>query len=170
MNAYWRAFRKAAWDDRLPRERQTIALGLLLLLPLLAYFALWQPAHRAVAKLQSTLPVMRAQAGQMKWQAEEAEALRLRPQPALLDATTLKALVEASVAQYQLGGTMERLDLLEPNGVRIAFSAVPYAQWLRWARHLQEEQHVRIDSLDVAALPSPGLVKINVTLVNGPNR
>ncbi len=167
MKQHWDTFRKLAWEARLPRERQLIAAAAAILAPALVYYVLWQPAHRSVAKLQSALPVMRAQAEQMKQQAEEVEMLRQHPQPAVMDSSALKAVVEASAVQFQLRDAIERIDAMEPNGVRVAFPSVAYARWLRWVHRLQQEQHVRVASLDVAALPSTGMAKINVTLVNG---
>lgn len=167
MMQHWQAFRKAAWDSRLPRERQFIGAAALILLPALAYFALWRPAHRAVPALRVAVPAMRAQAATMRRQAEEIELLRRQPQPAVLDSVALKSVVEQSAAQHQLRDAMDRLDMIEPNSVRISFASVPYAQWLHWVRILQQEQHIRIDSLDVTALPTAGMVRINATLTNG---
>lgn len=170
MKRHWKTFRKAAWDGRPARERQAIGAAAFVALPLLVYLLLWQPAHSAVSKLSASLPVMRTQAAQMRSQAEEAEVLRQQSQPAVLDAIALKAAVEKSAVQYQLRDAMDRLDALDPNSVRAGFSSVSYARWLRWVRALQQEQHVRIDSLDITALPTAGMVKINATLTNGSSR
>ncbi len=170
MKRHWRTFRKVAWDSRQPRERQAIGTAARFALPILAYLLLWQPAHGAVSKLGTMLPVMRTEAAQMRQQAEEADLLRQQSQPAVLDSIALKASVEKSAAQFHLRDALERLDALEPNGVRAEFSSVSYAQWLRWVRTLQQEQHIRIESLDITALPTPGMVKINATLTNGSER
>jgi general secretion pathway protein M len=170
MRQRWLAFRKTAWDERAPRERRILGAAMILLLPPLVYLALWQPAHRALARLHATLPVMRAQAVEMKRQAQEVELLRQRSRPAVLDAISLKAVVQASAARYQLSDAMQRLDALEPNGVHVAFASVPFAQWLHWVRNLQQEQHIRVESLDIAALPTAGMVKISANLVNGASR
>lgn len=167
MRQYWLTLRKAAWEDRLPRERRAIGLAAVILLPLLAYFVLWQPAHRAVARLRPALPLMRMQAAHMHRQASEVETLRQRSQPATLDALALKNVVEASAERAQLHTAMEQLEPLEPNSVRIAFSSVSFAQWLKWVGMLQQEQHIRVDSADIVALSSAGKVRINATLTNG---
>lgn len=170
MKRHWQTFRKAAWDRRQPHERQAIGVAALVVLPLLAYLLLWQPAHSAVSKLDASLPVMRTEAALMRQRAEEAEVLRQQSQPAVLDAISLKASVEKSTAQYQLRDALDRLDPVEPNSVRASFSSVSYARWLRWVRALQQEQHIRVDSLDITALPTSGMVKINATLTNGSAR
>jgi general secretion pathway protein M len=170
MKQNWQTFRKQVWEDRLPRERRVIGLGAIILLPLLAYFILWQPAHKATIKLRSVLPVMRMQAALMEREADEVETLRQRPQPAVLDAVALKNIVDASATKSQLRQAMDQLAPIEPNSVRISFASVPYVQWLHWMHGLQQEQHIRIDSLDISSLPSPGMVKISATLINGANQ
>jgi len=170
LKAQWQEFRKTAWDSRAPRERRVMAAGAVVLAPVVGFFLLWQPAHEAVAKLQHSLPLMRMQAAQMQRQAAEVDTLRQRAQPALLNPTAMKSAVESSAVAFGLRNSIESLDGVEPNGVRISFSSVPYGKWLEWTRSLQRDQHFRVDTLSVVALPTEGMVKISVTLVNGVNK
>lgn len=167
MKARWLAFRKRHWDGRAARERRALALGALVLSPLLAYFLVWQPAHVAGAKLRDSAPVMRAQAAQLRTQAVEAETLRHRPHPAVLDASALRAAVEESAVRHQMREALTSLDAQQPNAVRITLAAVSFEQWLNWLRSLQQEQHIRAESVGIAPLPQAGIVKINATLTNG---
>ncbi len=159
--------KKKFWDTRLPRERRVLALGAAVLAPLLAYSLLWQPSHVGIAALQQTLPLTRLQAAQMKRQAAEVDALRQRAQPALLAPAAMKTAIENSATLFQVRGSIESMDSVEPNGVRVTFSSVPYAKWLNWVRSLQRDQHIRVDTLSVVALQNEGMVKISATLVNG---
>lgn len=170
LKTRWQEFRKKAWDRRPAHERRILGITSIVLTPLVIYFLLWQPAHQAVAKLEKVLPLMRMQALLMKRQAVEVEALRLRAQPASLDPAAMKTAIENSAASFKLRGSIETLESVEPNGVRITFSAVPYAQWLNWMRSLQHDQHIRVETLSVVALQSAGMVKISATLVSGVNR
>lgn len=167
MKARWLAFRKRHWDGRAARERHAIALGTLILSPLLAYFLLWQPAHVATAKLRAGVPAMRAQAAHLRIQAAEAETLRHHPRPAVLDAGMLKTAIEESAVRHQMRNAMTSLDAQQPGAVRIALAAVSFEQWLSWLRSLQQEQHIRAESVGIAALPQAGMVRINATLTNG---
>jgi len=47
MKAHLKTLRLQYWDSRPMNERRAIGIGALFLLPLLAYFLLWQPAHDA---------------------------------------------------------------------------------------------------------------------------
>ena len=93
--------------------------------------------------------------------------LRHRPKPALLDAVALKSAIEDSALRHNLREAISTLDLQQPNAVRISFVSVSFEQWLRWLRALQQEQHIRADSVSVATLSQAGMVKVSATLVNG---
>jgi len=165
-----RDLKKISWDSRPAHERRILAAGAVVLAPIAFYFLLWQPAHDGLARLEKNLPLMRLQAAQMQHQAAEVDALRQRAQPAVLTPTAMKTVLENSADAVQLRGTIESLEPMEPNGVRIAFASVPYAKWLEWMRGLQRDQHIRVDTLSVVALQTEGMVKINATLVNGANK
>ncbi len=167
MKTRWKELRSKHWNSRSTQERRTLFIAFTLLLPIVYYFLLWQPAHRAVAKLHTTLPALQAQSLKLKDQAAEIDALRHRPQLAALDATALKSSIEESALRHQLHTSITSLDAQEPNGVRITCNAISFASWLGWLRDLQQEQHIRIGSISVSALPQAGMVKISATLTNG---
>lgn len=167
MKTRWIEFRKRYWDGRPARERQVLAFSALLLSPVIIYWLLWQPAYTASAKLRASVPVLRAQAGQMRAQVAEAEALRHRPRPAVLDGGALKQAIEASATRHQLREALSSLDAAGPHSARMTLVSVPFEQWLGWLRDLQRESHIRAESVSVTALPQPGLVAVNATLTNG---
>lgn len=167
LRARWLQFKKQSWDSRSAQDRRILTVLAVVLAPLIAYVLLWQPAHTGVARLETSLPLMRFQADWMRRQAEQVDMLQQRAKPSLLNPSEMKTAVERSAEAYQLRSAIESMEGIEPDGLRIAFSAVPYARWLEWARHLQQDQHIRIDTLDVVALHTEGMVKINATLVNG---
>jgi general secretion pathway protein M len=170
MKANWLTFRKRYWDARSPQERNALKLATWVLTPVLVYFLLWQPAHTAVKKLHASVPVMYMEAERLRNHASEVEMLRHRPKPAVLDAVAMKSTIEDSALRHNLREAITTLDLQEPNAVRISFAAVSFEQWLRWLRALQQEQHIRADSVSVAMLSQAGMVKISATLINGGNQ
>lgn len=167
MKARWQAFKKRHWDGRAARERRAIALATLGLSPFLAYFLLWQPAYVANKKLRVAIPAMRAQAAHLRTQMAEVEMLNHRPHPAILDATSLRAAVEASSLRHKMRDAISSLDAQEPNAVRVTLASVSFEEWVNWLRVLQQEQHIRPESVGIAALTQPGMVKISATLTNG---
>jgi general secretion pathway protein M len=154
----------AHWDTLSATEQKTILRGSWILVPLLMYGLLWQPAHQALPKLQAALPQLRAQADQMQALAGQAQSLRQQAQLAVLDSDALKIAVERSAKEANL-------PLLvvpgEQNSVRISADNIAFAQWLQWQRTLESTQHIRVASAMLVASPEPGMVKVQATLTNG---
>ena len=167
LKAHGQASIKKYWLARTSSERQMLIFACAILLPLLTYLLLWQPARTAVEKLRLNLPVMRAQALQLQAQAAEVARLRQLPKPAVLDARSLKSAVETTATRYKIHDAISTLDAQEPNAVQISFAAISFEQWLYFLQELQLEQHARVESISIAALPQAGMVKINATLRNG---
>lgn len=167
MKDNWLNLKKRYWDIRSAQEQKILKYSSWAMLPVLVYFILWQPAHTAVRKLNSSVPLLYMDAERLRSQASEVELLRHRTKPALLDAIALKSAVEESAGRHGLREEITTLDLQQPNAVRISLVSVSFEQWLRWLRALQQEQHIRADSVSVAMLSQPGMVKISATLING---
>ena len=167
MKARWQSLKKRYWNSRAATERRAIMLGALAVAPLLLYFLLWQPPHQATPKLRIQVPDMRAEAAHLHTQVSEAEALRHHPIPAVLDSSALKTSIEDSAVRHKMREALTSLEVQPPNSVRITLAAVSFEQWLNWLRNLQQEQHIRAESVGIAALPQTGTVKISATLTNG---
>jgi general secretion pathway protein M len=152
------------WDTLSATEQKTVQRGAWVLLPLLAWGLLWQPAHEALPKLQQTLPHMRAQADQMQALAGQAQTLRQQAQLAVLDSEALRSAVEKAAKE-------DNLPLLvtpgEQNSVRISAESLSFAQWLQWQRMLENTQHIRVSAAMLAATAEPGMVRVQATLTNG---
>ena len=152
------------WDTLSATEQKTILRGAWVLLPLLMYGLLWQPAHDALPKLKTALPQLRAQADQMQSLAGQAQSLRQQAQLAVLDSDALKPAVEKAVKDANL-------PLLvvpgEQNSVRISAESIAFASWLQWQHALETTQHIRVSTAMLVAAPEPGMVKLQATLTNG---
>lgn len=167
MKENWLILKARYWDVRTQQERNILKYFSWALTPVLIYFILWQPAHNAVQKLRVSVSVAHLEAERLRTHAAEVEMLRHRPKQTLLDAVALKVAVEDLAKRHSLHKAVSTLDLQEPNAVRITFASVSFEEWLRWTQALQQEQHIRADSLSVATLPQAGMVKISATLING---
>jgi type II secretory pathway component PulM len=167
MKTRWQELRTKYWNNRPAHERRIIASVSLLLLPVIYYYLLWQPAHIAVAKLHNTLPALQAQANKLQDQATEIDMLRHRPVMVALDAVALKSSIAESVTRHQLSSFVSSLEVQEPNAVRITCDAISFSMWIRWLRELEQEQHIRAGAISISALPQTGMVKISASLSNG---
>jgi general secretion pathway protein M len=152
------------WDVLSATEQKTVTRGAWILVPLLMYALLWQPAHQALPKLQIALPQLRAQAEQMQSLAGQTQTLRQQAQLAVLDSDALKTAVEKSAKEANLPILVVPG---EPNSVRISADSISFAQWLQWQRSLEQTQHIRVSSAMLAATPEAGMIKMQATLTNG---
>ena len=156
---------KARYRDSLNvSEQRTIARGLWVLLPVLAYVLLWQPAHQALPELHASLSRLRTQASQMQLLAEQVPSLRQQAQLSELDSDALKAVVASSARQ---AGLPLRVISGERNSVRISADNLPFSRWLQWQRALNKTQHIRVFSAMLVATPQAGMIKLQATLTNG---
>lgn len=156
--------KRAHWDTLSAAEQKTVRRGAGILLPLMAWGMLWQPAHEALPKLQAALPLLRAQAAQMSMQASEVQTLRQRAQLAVLDSEALRSAVERSAGEAGLSFVVTPA---EQNSVHISAEALAFDQWLQWLHTLQSTQHIRISMAMLSASPVPGKIKVQATLSNG---
>jgi type II secretory pathway component PulM len=163
----WQEMQTKYWHSRSAQERQIIAVAAMLLLPLIYYFLLWQPAHHALNNLHKTLPKLQAQSLKIKEQASAIVALRHQAPLVALDASALKASIEASALRLQIRSSLTTLDTQEPNAVRITCDAISFAAWLSLLRDLQQAQQIRASAISISALPQEGMVKLSATLTNG---
>jgi type II secretory pathway component PulM len=100
-------------------------------------------------------------------QASEVDSLGHRPVLAVLDSTSLKSSILDSASRHQLSAAITSLDVLKSNGVHIACDMISFALLISWLHELEQEQHIRADSISITALPKSGMVKISATLSNG---
>jgi len=150
------------WQSRPPRERVVIA-ALAAALGAASYLALLHLAGRGREQLHASVAALRTQSVLLEQQA--AEHARLRAAPAApASPTDLRTLVRARTDAAGLAGALARIDAADADEVRVAFGAVSFSDWLRWAADLQAQQ-VRIDAARIEALAAPGMVGASATLV-----
>ena len=167
MKTRWQELLSKHWKNRPTQEKRVIIIATSILLPVIFYFLLWQPAHSAVSKLQKSIPILQAQSVKLKDQVTEVDSLRHRPVLAALDPVALKTSIIDSASRHQLNGAITSLDALKSNGVHITCDAISFAALINWLHALEQEQHIRADSISISALPQSGMVKMSATLSNG---
>ncbi len=163
MKALFAKLKNRYWDTLSATEQKTVLRGAWVLVPLLVYGLLWQPAHEALPKLQAALPHLHAQADKMKSLAEQVQLLRKQAQLSVLDSNALRIAVERSAKEANLPLLVIPGEL---NNVRISADSLAFAQWLQWQRTLETTQHIRVLSAMLVALSEPGMVKVQATLSN----
>lgn len=154
------------WATRTARERAVLLGGAACAALVLLYVALWEPGLAARKRLGASLPVMRAQLEEMRSQRREIVRLR-KSSSASAAAGELKPLLQAAAARSAVGGSIERMDALSAQAVRIAAPAADFDAWLLWVGQLQREFGVRVASASIAATGRSGVVRVDAVLTTG---
>ncbi len=151
---------KKLWESRSPRDRVIIA-ALAVLVGAALYLSLVQTAYRARIRLGSSVSVLRAQA--LRLDADANELARARAAPAApAPQTDLRTQLQAQAGAAGLARALLRIDARDADQVQVVFGSVPFADWLAWVATLQA-QRIRLDSVRIEALTTPGLVGVTAT-------
>ena len=166
--ATWTSF----WEARNARERSvlTIAGGLLLLL--LVWLWLIDPALQGRAQLKKTLPALHAQLAQLQALTKEAAALPAASSEAKSAANSAgtpsastpslsRSLLESSLARKGM-----KAQTLEINGelVQMKFSDVSFSALIAWLGEMQVAAQLAVNDATVVALTQSDKVDASLSL------
>lgn len=149
------------WDEIAPRERNLIAIGLLVLLPVGLYLYVWQPMQTERTRLALRVEQLRGEIAQLRADSEEIK--RLRGQAPIRSAQTLEASARLAAARFGLADKIGALTPISGDRLSIEMDAAAFDAWLRWIGELGV-QGISLAACKVEALPTPGLVRVKATL------
>jgi len=158
---------RTRWAALSVSEQRMIRLGAAIVLPVLFYLLLWQPAHSGVDRLQQSVPQLRAQLAQMQAQAVEVQTLRHGARPAVLEGDALRRIVQGAVEAAGWGAPTVLVELADKNEIRVNAEGVAFARWVALLRELENTHHIRVSALTISASSAPGMVKVNAVINNG---
>lgn len=158
---------KSRWAALTASEQNMVKWGAAIVLPSLFYLLLWQPAHTNVAKLQASVPQMRAQLAQIQVQAVEVQNLRQGAHPAVSEGDALRHIVAGAGEAAGWAAPMFVIEQTDKQAVRVTAESIEFARWVKFLRELDSAHHIRADSLTVTPSPTSGMVKVSASLTNG---
>jgi type II secretory pathway component PulM len=154
------------WTACTARQRAAVAAGIAVAAATALHLLLWEPGLAARQSLSATLPRLRAQLEDMRWQRQEVMALRKQ-----LGASTprgdLAALLRASAAQAPFASAIERIENLPGGKGRMQAGPLPFDAWLAWIGNVQRELGIRVDACRISALDQPGMVRLEAIFAAG---
>ncbi len=152
------------WDARNPRERSVLLIAGALLLLLVIWLWLIDPALQGRAHLKKTLPVMQAQLAQLQTLTKKAAALpasEATPATASSTAPLSRSMLESSLARKGL-----KPQTLEVNGefVRLKLSGASFAALIGWLSDMQASAQLAVNEANVIALEQSDRVDASLSL------
>jgi type II secretory pathway component PulM len=151
----------AFWDGLRGRERNLIAVGLFVLLPVGLYLYVWQPVQAERARLTLRVEQLRGELARLRADSEEIK--RLRSQAPIRSGATVEAAAREAAARFGLPEKSGSLTAQGGDRVLANLDNVAFDAWLRWLGELGA-QGISLTSCQVDALPTPGWVRIKATL------
>jgi general secretion pathway protein M len=153
---------KLAWQLRTRRERAILAAGAALVAVAALYAFLWQPGMAAIRSLSEQLPRLHAQLEEMQALRSELAALRDGAAPDRPAASP--ALLQATLEADPLVKTAVRIQWRGASRLSLEAAAIDFDRWIDLVTRLQRELGVRVEQCAIAALPQPGMVKMEAVL------
>lgn len=154
------------WNALSRRERAAVACGVALVLGAALYLFLWEPGMAARRSLSASLPRLRAQLDDMRWQREEVLALR-KKLAAASSRGDVAAILRASAGRAPFASAVERIEAMAVGKARLQAGPVPFHAWLAWADDLHRELGIRVDTCAIRALDQPGMVRVDASFSGG---
>ena len=154
---------KQFWLERAPRERMILGVGGSVLLLVLLYLLLIEPAWTGIARLERALPQQRAQAAELDALLGEVKGLKSQPQVATVSTSEVKGAIEASLSRAGL--KTARVVPLSDGDIQLSFANVPYGTWATWLAGIERELGARTTSVVVTGKDAtPGNVDAELAL------
>jgi general secretion pathway protein M len=154
---------KQFWSERGPRERLILVVGGAVLLVVVCYLMLIEPAWSGIGRLERSLPQQRTQAAELDSLLGEVKGLKSQPQVATVSTSEVKGAIEASLSRAGL--KTSRIVPLSDGDMQLTFANVPYGIWAAWLAGIERELGARTTSAVVTGKDAtPGNVDAELAL------
>jgi general secretion pathway protein M len=151
------------WAERIPRERAMLLAGGAVVLAIIVFLLLIEPAYKGIGRLERSLPQQRAGAAELESLISEVKSLRSRPQVASVSAGDVRGAVDTSLARA--GIKAARVVPLSDGDLQLTFSDVPYGSWAPWLAGIERELGARATLVTITARDkTPGNVDAELAL------
>lgn len=150
------------WNDRNPRERRLLGIGLSVAVLGLIYLLLVDPALQGREQLHKTLPGLRQQVAELRVLAQEASTLTETDDNAAAEMPPLtRATVEAALQSKGLNP--ENLSV-GAGTVRVQLASVSFGSLIAWLDAMQSTLGVAVSEADIVAQSQADSVNATLTL------
>ena len=153
------------WRERSLRERAVLAALAALVLALLGYALLWQPAMDNVERLQQELPLMRSEWARMQAMAAELAASRSRTATVVPTGADLQAALQQSL--QEMGLSAQKLTARPDGRITLEWHDAPFSRMADWLDQARQKWRVRVVEGHVERTLHPGDVNARLVLRGG---
>lgn len=151
------------WSQLHQRERRLLASVAILILLILIYLWLIQPAWDGRARLLKDMPALRQQSAEMRALTEKAVALSSQPAQRILVPLNKETL---EIGLKSKGLTPQSI-VISGDSAKIQMDSVDFAGLIDWLANVQSTAHWQVVDANVSALggvTQPGIVNATISL------
>lgn len=146
------------WSERTPRERLILGVGGGLLLLVLCWLLLIEPALQGREQWKKALPALRADYAQMQSLSQQAASA---PAPSAAAPAPDRAAIERGLADH--GMKAQSLNVSE-DGVRVTLTDVSFSALTDWMQQVQRDAQLVVDVAGITARDRIDRVDANLSL------
>lgn len=139
----------AWWDERNPREKRMLSIGLLVILLALFYNVLIAPAWTGSDAIRASLPAMKQQLAAMENEADEAKRLGSTAHGIALNGDSLSSAVTSSLADRGLNAADVKL---VGSAVQVDLKRVSFSRWIGWVDDMRKQLKVQVSAAHIAPI------------------
>jgi len=151
----------AFWEARNPREQAILGGGSLVLVLVIGYTLLWEPASSGRVAMAKSLSALRADLAEMETLAQEARGLSASPAPSLRGDALTQALQD-TLSQHGLKAT--RLATTGDNAVQVQLEKVAFGSVASWLQDVRLQQRLKVTDARFSYVGATALVNVTATL------
>jgi len=145
------------WEQREPRERLILSVGIIGVLLALLYLLLLEPAFNGRDRLEKNLPNLRQQAASFQAQAKEAATLAGK------GTTNVPAVTRENLEASLAGRGIRAQNIsVTPDLIQLQLPSVSFSELLAWLNETQKTYRLSVADSTIAALDAPD--RVNATL------
>ena len=149
------------WSRLSAREHRVLVAGVVALALIIGWFGVWEPLTKGVAERRVQVQEQQAL---KQWMQQAAAQLQ---QQRGASGSALVAIVDRSAHQAGFGATLKRVETAADSasgGVQVWFERVSFDELMAWLLQLRRNERIKVTTLTVERLDSPGLVNAALTL------
>lgn len=156
---------KAWWLNLSIREKQTVALGLILISMLFIYAGIWIPLHSSVSTLREQVKQNQALLIWMQKTDQQIQSISpISSQKKPLDSKSLLSRTEAWVKKSAIAKDLSQLRQEKNNAVQLNFKEVDFDQLIAWLSDSRVKQGLAVTEISVKPIGKSGRVSVTLSL------
>ncbi len=159
-----------AWFDNLQaRERWILVAAVALLIPLLLYLLVWEPAAKRVETLRASVSAGEKQLAWLQQASAEARALQAGAggTAAVQANVSLISAVERSATERNLRGHLKRIEPQGSDKIAIDIDGAAFDDIIRWIDELQSRYGANVAQFTAARGDQPGRIQGRLVMSRG---